>query len=387
MTFEIGKALWSIIRSKDPTSLLALCETLNILYKKLVIESGEILPKRQVSPKPNPFLSHTPSTAEHRYSKEKQIYPGLLYTELVCYIDRLITGKGASIEIKPEPGLFHLAPLSNPEVEALRDSGFAAFKHAGKYRYESDVIRLNGFDDDGQKTTLTIQKAKYSQQARSNLILDYEARPGGPTMRKALMDERRGFLPDLRDKRLAQTIGVSMLLFYPDQGEWMPFLVARNRETAVLNEGEWSDSASGAAEWPADEHNTAKTFEAYILDDMYMELDEELGLKPQDLSNVLPLAIAREFIRAGKPQIFFIGFTNLSYNDIVMRMEERRKETLKNPNLPNEINKMPAFRRIPRVSSAKEAAKSFQDMRIDPQSAASLYYAHRFFEALSKHPS
>ena len=65
-----------------------------------------------------------------------------------------------------------------------------------------------------------------------------------------------------------------------------------------------------------------------------------------------------------------------------MRMEERRRDTLNNPNLPNEINKMPTLRRIPRISSAKEVAKSFHDMRIDPQSAASLYYAHRFFEAL-----
>jgi hypothetical protein len=216
MTFKIGKTLWTLIRSKDPTNLLALCETLNVLHRKLVIESGEILPNRPVNPKPNPFLSHTHSTAEHRYSTEKQIYPGLLYTELVCYIDRLIEGKGAKIDIIPDPGLFQLAPFSNPEVEALRDTGFTAFRRAGKFRYESDVIRLNAFDDDGQTTTLTIQKAKYSQQAKSNLILDYDATPGGPTLRKALMTERRGLLPELNDKRLAQTIGVSMLLFYED---------------------------------------------------------------------------------------------------------------------------------------------------------------------------
>ena len=381
MVFNLQSTMWQFAKGVDKTGSLYTVETLNKIYNALVYNSAEILPDRVVNPKPNPFLSHTALTAELRYENEKPIYPGLLYSELVCFIDRLRAGKDVNINLVPEPGLFKMEPFQNPHVEALREIGFTAFKDAGKFRYDSDVIRLNDFSDDGEITVLTVQRAKYSLQAKSNLILDFKTSPEGPTLRKELLKAYLGSLPPMSDLRLAQTIGVTVLLFYKEGGELKPFLVPRSRETAVLNEGDWSDSASGAAEWPEDEYNTPKTFEAYILDDMYRELDEELGLKPEDVCGLVPLAIAREFIRSGKPQIFFIGYTELSHNEILWKMEEQRKIVGKNPYVPNEINRMPLARKRPIVTSAKEVAKNFENMRIDPQAAASLYYAHRFFES------
>ena len=370
----------NFFKEQDKTGYLERLNILNKLYFQLVYNTAEFRVKKTVHTKPNPFLSHNADIANHRYRKETPIYPGLLYTEEVCFIEQLVKGQGVDIRVRPQIGLFQMEPFIDPEIERIRRDGFSAFQQARKFRYDSDVIRLNAIEKTDTKTYLTIQKALYSQQAKSNLIMDYEIASSGPSLRSVLCDEYEGRLPPLHDERLAHTIGVTMLLFFMQDSFLVPFLIPRSREVAVLNEGEWSDSASGAAEWPKDEFNTPQTFEEYILDDMYMELKEELGLNKTDVINILPLAIAREFIRAGKPQIFFIGFTHLNYNQLVARMEVARQKTMKDPNIPNEMYKMPAFRNPSVPRTAKEAAKNSEALGIDAQSAASLYYAHKFFE-------
>ena len=381
MGFRLNlQEFWQFFVEQDKSGYLDRLNILNNMYQQLIYNTAEIRTRKTVHTKPNPFLSHNADIANHRYRKETAIYPGLLYSEEVCFIDQLVSGKAVDIRVRPQIGLFEMEQFADTDLEQLREDGFKAFRKAGKYRYDSDVIRLNAIEKTKTKTYLTIQKALYSQQARSNLIVDYTNSPDGPSLRSALCQEYEGFLPPLHDERLAHTIGVTMLLFFVQDGALVPFLVPRSREVAVLNEGAWSDSASGAAEWPKDEFNTPQTFEEYILDDMYMELREELGLDSDDVKNILPLAIAREFIRAGKPQIFFIGFTHLSYNQLVAKMETTREKTLDEPYIPNEMYKMPAFRSpvIPRT--AKEAAKESEALGIDAQSAASLFYAHKFFE-------
>jgi hypothetical protein len=52
------------------------------------------------------------------------------------------------------------------------------------------------------------------------------------------------------------------------------------------------------------------------------ELEEEVGLTRNDLDWIRPLALCREFLRAGKPQIFFAAQTSLSSNELTIRRQK-----------------------------------------------------------------
>jgi len=79
-------------------------------------------------------------------------------------------------------------------------------------------------------------------------------------------------------------------------------------------------TASGEAVWYDDAETFGEIFTANIL----RELDEEVGLSPGDLDWLRPVAFCREFLRGGKPQFFFQGYTKLS----AVELGERRRTAM-----------------------------------------------------------
>ena len=189
-----------------------------------------------------------------------------------------------------------------------------------------------------------------------------------------------GKLPALDDQRLANTIGLAALIFYKDNGVLTPYLVPRTREVAVFNHGAWHCTASGAAEWPRFFEETEKDFDAFILDDMYNELKEEAGLLPADIDNLVPIALCRELVRAGKPQFFFIGFTNLDYRQLTERMHKARETVLPHAE-PTETYRQPLFRFPAAARTQQEVAAMYEDGGFTSEAAALLYLCLRFMEA------
>ncbi|SDW79369.1 hypothetical protein [Roseicitreum antarcticum] len=331
------------------------------------------------------FLNQHPLPLQALYDREKLLRGRLLYVEMANFIDLIVRTGRVHIDIAPRPEGFRLAPFADPGTEALRNQGFERLREVGKYRHNSNVIRLERVDVQPGGARLHIQRATYHDQASSNLILDFVGNGRAPTLREALRRESPGRLPDLDDRRLANSLGVTVLVFYRDaRDNWTPFLVPRTRATAVLNRGLWSDSASGAAQWPKDAETAPKTFDAYILDDLHQEMESEIGLFPEDLTALLPLAIGREIMRAGKPQMFFIGFTQLSRPQLLKRMETARKKNLRNPIEPEEIYRMPLLRRAPTPDDPSQIHAVYEDAVVDPQCAASLYYALSFLNRLTE---
>ncbi|HPE26766.1 MAG: hypothetical protein KDD81_10105 [Rhodobacteraceae bacterium] len=351
--------------------------------RHLLENTGEYRAPEGVGAPSDEFLNQHPLPLQALYDREKLLRGRLLYVELASFIDLLVDTGAVQIDIAPQPGTFSLAPFSDPATEALRVQGFNRLVEVRKYRHDSDVIRVPRVEKTPTGARLTVQKARYSDQAKSNLILDFVGRGDAPTLRAALGAENPGRLPALDDPRLVNSLGVTILVFYRDEnGALTPFLVPRTRKTAVLNRGLWSDSASGAAEWPTDPERTPGTFEAYILDDLHQELKSEIGLEVDDLTAILPLAIGREIMRAGKPQMFFIGFTGLRRGELLERMEKARQANLKNPIEPEEIFRMPLLRKAPRGADPRQIHTDYESMLVDPQCAASLYYSMVFLERI-----
>jgi hypothetical protein len=351
--------------------------------RELVENTAEIRLPQRINEPSDEFLNQHPLALAGLYDREKLLRGRLLYVEQVSFVDRLVAGLDVQIDIEPQPGALKLQPFAHPDTERLRDKGLQRLREVGKYRRDTDTIRVSRIDLTESGARLTVQKAKYRDQVRSNLILDFLGDEKAQTIRQALLAESPGRLPQLDDPRLANTLGVTVLVFYrDDRGVLTPFLVPRTKHTAVMNRGLWSDSASGAAEWPIDEQSTPKTFQAYILDDLYQELKSEIGLNPDDLSLVLPLAICREVMRAGKPQMFFIGFTHLDRRTLLRRMESARSLAKRNPIEPEEIYSMPLARQPPKAISLPDLHKDRGEMGVDPQCLASLHYSLTFLEAL-----
>ena len=351
--------------------------------RDLVENTAEISLPEAINGPSDEFLNQHSLPLQGLYYKEALLRGRLLYVEQANFIDRLVAGDTVRIDIDPQPGALALASFADPATEKLRDQGFHRLREVGKYRHDSDVIRVSTIALTPDGVRLSVQKARYSDQARSNLILDFAGQDGAPTLRQALLAESPGRLPRLDDRRLANSLGVTILVFYRDDlGVLTPFLVPRTRKTAVMNRGLWSDSASGAAEWPRDEISTPRTFEAYVMDDLYNELKAEIGLDRADLTKILPLAIGREIMRAGKPQMFFIGFTPLDRRTLLARMEAARALAKRNPIEPEEVYRMPQFRKPPRPGDPADLHQDRGEMKVDPQCLASLHYSLTFLQKL-----
>jgi len=329
------------------------------------------------------FLNQNPLSLQGLYDKEKLLAGRLLYVELADLTNHILAHGSVNVSIDPKPDFFELHPFSDTSVEEIRIQGFDRLNEVGKYRHDSNVIRMTALRPTSDGVELTIQRTRYSSQAKSNLILDYLPPHAKKTLRQALLAETPGRLPELADNRLANSLGVTIQIYYrDDNGQLAPFLVPRTKATAVFNQKLWHDSASGAAEWPDKPKETQSTFEAYILDDLHQELYSELNLSPDDLQVLLPLAVCREVIRAGKPQIFFFGYTRLSRRELITNMEIARKRAKKKAAEPDEIYRMPLLRRSPNTGRIERIEHEYERRGLDPQCATSFYYCTKFLRKI-----
>ena len=344
---------------------------------KIVMDSAEIPKTAFADGKFGEFITENAFFLESFYRMEKPIHHGIPYTELYNFIDRIKQTGEAKIRIKPTRGLFKVTMFEDAAAKTLQEKVENAFRDQRRITHNSDIIRLCAATRREDCLELEIARTKYAEQVRSNLIVDYCPDGHDTSLRSYLANEKFGKLPDLSDMRLANSIGLAILVYYRDRGRLTPFFVPRSREVAIFNHGNWHCTASGAAEWPEDPDSTPTDFEHYFLDDLYAELREEVGLRAEDLTDVVPLALCREFARAGKPQMFFIGFTDLSHDQLVERMEKARRTTLPRAE-PTEVYRMPFFRFPSQLEDLDTIAREFEARGFTTEAAGNLYYATRF---------
>ncbi|QHQ36685.1 hypothetical protein [Algicella marina] len=369
------------------------------ISEHLLYERGEVQLVLSGDKSKDRFLNQDPVSILSQYHAERPIHPGLPYVEVVDFVKPWLEKGSVSIKIEPKAEAFALERFASPNTRALQKEALQRMQEVKRMTRDSRTVRLSGWHGEPSNIVLQIQQAAYSQQVQSNLVLDY-AGDGklGASLRELLIDEFGGRLPGLDDRRLVNSLGVAILVFFWDtdakgHGHWAPFWVPRTRDTAVFNYAEWHCSASGAAEWPLPDDRTPETFEDYILDDLWNELEEEIGLYPEDFSErivgspLIPMALCREMIRGGKPQLFFAGFVNIGRQALVERMNDarlklaRKRKQMNTPE-PIEVFPYPKFMTPKVFGDPDSVAVGYQDAQFTSEGAACLYYAYRLLGGL-----
>lgn len=332
-----------------------------------------------VTKKNDPYLNYDAEYLLSCYPDEKRVGDALPYVEIV---DLLSLSPG-NIEVKVVPHKFRLNRGRKDSLwRAVSDAGYESLRKSGRISPDRDdpVVRLNACEAVDQGCHLTLQRASYSQQAKSNLILDYcvaELEHSYRTLRNQLKQQYPTRLPPLSDKRLANTIGIACQLFYREEGRFVPYLVRRLGKVGVMPGGVHC-TASGAAEWPSS-ISQQRAFDEFFTSDMYREIEEEVGLSREDIEDLQPVSICREFLRAGKPQIFYAGVVRLSRAEL----REKRKKASKVIQATGgwlELERDRFWRSADVVIPPENIESALQNLGITLEGIAALYFGVRYLE-------
>jgi hypothetical protein len=330
----------------------------------------------------NQFLREEPLFLVEFYKEEQTLmHECIPYKELVSWLspkgwDETLDNSD-SLQIQKLPLAFGLTADSH-ELKAFQSEALDAFRNSGRMKVDNKIIRLSAIDETGKK--LFVQKAFYSDQAQSNLVLDW---PGPHTLKKRKsIDSLRTYidgqyhsvLPSFDDTRLANTIGVSAVLFFKSEtGCWLPYLPLRARggmskkKRLALAEGQFSATASGSAEWD----DNATTFEHLFTADMYRELSQEARVPKDSITHLIPVSLCREFQRGGKPQLFYVGFTSMSEDELT---NARRLSIQEEAHIPD--RKVEVEDEHLDFSQPNRMRRQIKKHGLGPEAAANLSYAN-----------
>lgn len=337
------------------------------------------------------FLNYDIQWLVEQYSEEENIDQYLPYKEVVRWLEPTKEEtllKISNIKLCINEEKFQLsADTSN--LKAFQGESLALFKEVGKMTSNEKIIHLEEVEVNNNTTKLHIQPARYSDQAQSNLVMDWEephtlSKGDGIKSLRSYMTPRYGLkLPPLNEKILANTIGVSVIMLYREKNELIPYLpqrvgnkykdllreTGRTTKNVAVFEGGYHCTASGATQW-----GPGETFDSAIVDDIYNELREEVGLEKKHIDILVPVALCREFLRAGKPQIFFVGVTNCSRKELDILRAEAIKITLGIRMVPEIHNKAISYK------TNDDLYSSLKTKGITIEAAANLYYVEDFID-------
>jgi hypothetical protein len=257
------------------------------------------------------FLTYDAPTLLRWYRDETPACGRLPYTELACLLDQ---PSDLTIEKKTAP--FRLASYPPDSLAHLQDCIYEAFTKENRVdSFDSKVVRLESYD--ARDRSFIIRQCNYSDGLRSNYALDWQGR-----LRSLLAQDYGLKLPPLEEPRLSNSLGLAVIVWYRAQNgaslPYMPYLPKRARNLAVFPGGLFHCTASGEAQWKPE----AATFEQMFTADICRELYEEVGLSRADLDWIVPVALCREFLRGGKPQLFFAGLANVEAHELATRRRE-----------------------------------------------------------------
>jgi len=330
---------------------------------------------------PTKYLNYDPIFLCNAYLDEAPIAPYIPYKEEICWMgdtweETQVAANDISVQRMPQPFSLASYPL---ELKSFQASAYSEFKASGKISRDTNVIRLESLEIAQEETRLIVQKAKYTDQVQSNLVLDWADKHalndvGVATLRSYFLSQYPKKLPPLSEQRLVNTIGISVILFYRNSsGTYVPYLPMRtkglidDKKILAVFEGGYTCTASGAAEW-----SQGETFDRIFTEDMYAELHDEVGVERNDVEVMLPLALCREFLRGGKPQIFYAGLTTLSETELA---EKRRHALQRQEALPDKVE----------IEDTQLVVSDFEQLKEDTrirgltsEAIAGVFYAEKF---------
>jgi hypothetical protein len=336
-----------------------------------------------IESKSDRYLNYDPAFLLSAYAAEHPIATGITYTELldftsVCPMHR--QWQDSAVVLRTSPGPFRRASGTRQWQDATA-AAFAERKKDGRTRLNERTIRVSNVkapSDASGEALIQVQQASYYDQAQSNLILDFDrhASASGPSLRNQLHAQYGDSLPPLRDRRLANTLGIAAQLFYWNGQSWVPYIVRRVKKIGVFPGG-LHCTASGVANWP--QRRSQLTFQD-LTNQMYGEIDEEVGLKPEDIVDLRPMALCREMARGGKPQIFFAGLTSLNRASLADRRRQAAKVVRATTKIP-EIERDRWYRSADVVMTPSSLRSKSGKWGLTLEAAGALYYGVKYLKS------
>ena len=354
-------------------------ERLKALLTKVPLEKlpfGKLIRRKST----RVYLKYRAKKLCKNYPDEQAIAPPIPYKEEICWIrstyeDTLAIAGAVRVETMRKPFVLYA------DTDVMRIFQVQALEHRqakGHIRRDDSVIRLQSYSNNSGGAVLQIQKALYSDQVQSNLVMDWDAdhalkKAGHKTLRTYLSGRHPRKLGPLAEPIMANTIGISVVLYYrTSAGAFHPYLPRRAKGQAVFDRG-FHCTASGAAKWS----ETGSTFKEIFEKGMYAELDQEVGIARHEIKNMVPLALCREFLRGGKPQIFFAGVTTLEEPELT----KKRKTALK---IQENLGVIEIEDNQLICSDTENLRKKLLSEPLTLEATANLYYAEKFIDQYSK---
>ena len=112
---------------------------------------------------------------------------------------------------------------------------------------------------------------------------------------------------------------------------------------------------------------------------MYREIEEEVGLRPEDIEVLQPVALAREFLRCGKPQLFFAGVTHLEEEALIQRRLEAIERTNRRSENDSEV-KIEIEDKHYLYTNRENLEKAIDQNGLSLEAIANLHYAEQFIQ-------
>jgi hypothetical protein len=320
-----------------PGSNLADSPVSELFYREIT----ENWPTKQPDYK-DEFLNYSASFLKETYRHETLIDGQIPYVEIADWTPQAIDGISVEFAIEIKRGEFEFK-TDDAEMNKIRELGFQ--RRLGRNVGSTPQSTISLLDYSGQSNNFVVRRSTYHDQAKSNLIMDFDNGGTAASLRALISKQLPGRLTPLGSGLLADTIGAAALLFFHHHGTLYPYVVPRSLSMPVFPGG-WHCTASGAMKWPKVHAGTDAGFSDFIYDDLYAELREEVGLfrssedkafysrsdssyfpfaeilgglhKP-DITSLFPVSFCRELLRGGKPQLFFVGYTPLSWEELTAR--------------------------------------------------------------------
>lgn len=258
---------------------------------------------------PQIYINELNSVVKLPYRDENHLLPQVL---IFNNIERKLGLSQIGFKLKEKP--FEL----KDNIRALTEDSFEQLLKylREKKRYSNEEnLRLVNILERGKKVEFEVQPVEYKYYVHTNLVLDAKSKGKDQTLREYLHSDGR--LEELNDSPLANNLGVNMLLFTSDGS-----LVLQIRSKSVaFRTGELCSSASGTI-------SLTDVLTDTTLRDMpkLREAFEELGVKKSDVpkDQISLLAITRELIRGGEPEMFIFAKMNLSEKELLRRRRDAR---------------------------------------------------------------
>lgn len=267
------------------------------------------------------FLNHDPKICNQYYHQEGSLGGYLPYKEIFDFSGAIKKREFPQISISTTKEEF-FTQGNDINWAVARAQAYYAYRDEGHAKRDSQIVRVNGINVDGECVSMSIQPTRYFCQAESNLVLDFDAyisfekkknERTKTTLRQLLYNENPGRFPLLSDRRLANTLGVAICLLSRDGESTLLRMVNRTGTVGVFPSGV-HPAMSCAINWKSTVESD--DLMGFIMSDIEQEMLQEAGLKRGQYETPVPLSLCREFLRGGKPQLFAISHTEYSQKEL-----------------------------------------------------------------------